>query len=49
MLVYPAFPSCVQLQKAQEDQTELLAEKEGLAQRCQELDMQVNAQLIPTL
>uniref|UniRef100_A0A4W6D307 Hook microtubule-tethering protein 1 n=1 Tax=Lates calcarifer TaxID=8187 RepID=A0A4W6D307_LATCA len=34
-------PSCVQLKKALEDLTELLAEKEALAQRCQELDIQV--------
>lgn len=38
-----SFPHCVQLKKALEDLTELLAEKEGLAQRCQELDMQVHS------
>lgn len=43
-----AFPSCVQLKKALEELSELLAEKEALAQRCQELDMQVNTELIHT-
>uniref|UniRef100_A0A7N5ZT63 Calponin-homology (CH) domain-containing protein n=1 Tax=Anabas testudineus TaxID=64144 RepID=A0A7N5ZT63_ANATE len=35
--------SCVQLKKALEDLTELLAEKEALSQRCEELDIQVAA------
>lgn len=38
-----------QLKKALEDLTELLSEKEALAQRCQELDIQVNTELIHTL
>uniref|UniRef100_A0A8C4HIC5 Hook microtubule-tethering protein 1 n=1 Tax=Dicentrarchus labrax TaxID=13489 RepID=A0A8C4HIC5_DICLA len=40
-VINSAFSSCVQLKKALEDLTELLSEKEALAQRCQELDMQV--------
>uniref|UniRef100_A0A8C9XHW5 Hook microtubule-tethering protein 1 n=1 Tax=Sander lucioperca TaxID=283035 RepID=A0A8C9XHW5_SANLU len=40
-VINSAFPSCVQLKKALEELTELLAEKEALAQRCQELDIQV--------
>uniref|UniRef100_A0A3Q3J9T1 Calponin-homology (CH) domain-containing protein n=1 Tax=Monopterus albus TaxID=43700 RepID=A0A3Q3J9T1_MONAL len=36
-----ASPPCMQLKKALEDLAELVAEKEALAQRCQELDMQV--------
>lgn len=48
-LVNSAFPSCVQLKKALEDLAELQAEKEALAQRCQELDIQVNTELIHTL
>lgn len=34
-----------QLKKALEDLTDLLAEKEALAQRCEELDIQVNTEL----
>lgn len=34
---------CVKLKKALEELGELLAEKEALGQRCQELDMQVGA------
>uniref|UniRef100_A0A3B4WZ02 Hook microtubule-tethering protein 1 n=1 Tax=Seriola lalandi dorsalis TaxID=1841481 RepID=A0A3B4WZ02_SERLL len=41
VLLTSASPSCVQLKKALEDLAELLAEKEALAQRCQELDIQV--------
>lgn len=42
MCWFNSFPKCVQLKKALEDLTELLAEKEALAQRCQELDIQVH-------
>lgn len=39
--VFCSFGPLVQLKKALEDLTELLAEKEELSQRCQELDIQV--------
>lgn len=45
VLLNSASHSCVQLKKALEDLTELLAEKEALAQRCEELDIQVNTEL----
>lgn len=40
--------SCVQLKKALEDLAELQTEKEALTQRCQELDLQVSADLLHT-
>lgn len=40
--VFCSFGPLVQLKKALEDLTELLAEKEELSQRCQELDIQVH-------
>ena len=46
VLVNYAFLLCVQLKKALEDLPERLSEKEALAQRCQELDIQVSPDLI---
>lgn len=40
--------SCVQLKKALEDLAERQTEKEALTQRCQELDVQVSADLLHT-
>uniref|UniRef100_A0AAQ5XRD5 Calponin-homology (CH) domain-containing protein n=1 Tax=Amphiprion ocellaris TaxID=80972 RepID=A0AAQ5XRD5_AMPOC len=40
-VINSTFYSCIQLKKALEDLGELLTEKEALAQRCQELDIQV--------
>lgn len=40
--VFCSFGPLVQLKKALEDLTELVAEKEELSQRCQELDFQVH-------
>lgn len=38
--------SCVQVKKLLADLSELMSDKDALAQRCQELDLQVNIKLV---